>query len=160
MARAGAESLVAGTVIAVRVNTRVDLVGDVGVMRTSVGAGAVGSSMSGATDAVRCSEASASAESLVVSTVITIRVNTRVELVGDVGVMRTSVGASAGAMGISNPGASASDGLMAGTVITIRINTGVSLIGNVGAVRTGVGAATLGGSSGSASQRLGGAVGS
>jgi hypothetical protein len=143
-ANTSAVGLVASAVVTVRVDTRVKLVGNVGVVRTGVGAGGVGCSVGGAADAV-------AAERLVASAVVTVRVDARIDLVGDVGVMRASVGAGAGA--------GAGYSLMASTVITVRVDTGIGLVGDVGAVGTSVGAAATLGGSGSASQRVVGVVG-
>jgi hypothetical protein len=103
------KTLVASTVVAVRVDAGIGLVGDVRAVRTSSGAasGAMGSAIARACSSGRVSRSktgtssSASDTCFMASTVVTVRVDTGVELVGDVGAVGPRSGAASGAVGRS-----------------------------------------------------------
>jgi hypothetical protein len=59
-----------------------------------------------------------------------IRVNARIKLVGNVGVMGTSVGA--GGIVSRSKANTARDSSMAYMVITVRVHAGIRLVGDVG----------------------------
>ena len=112
-----AEGVMLSTVVTVRINTGVDLVGDLRVVGAGVGAASVGGASSGvgtsqasgtsssgsSSGAVGTSQArgtvssTSSAKGIVLSAVVTVRVDAGVDLVGDLGVVRASVGAAVGA---------------------------------------------------------------
>lgn len=109
---------VSGTSISVRVYSRIELVGDVGVMRAGI-AGSV--------------SAETANSSPMSTTSVSIGIHARVKLVGNIGVVRTS--------GVGRVCSVATGCVTAQTAmsVSVRVNTRVELVSNVGVVGTRIG---------------------
>lgn len=132
---------IGGTVVAVGVVAWVSLVGDVGVVRAVVGgAGSMGSAVAagGASSTVSISTVGVGT---VCSTVVKVRVDAGIDLVGRVGVVRTVVGRPSvssvrpstcvGTVSTVSTGSTVGGGSISSTIVKIGIYTGIDLVGRI-----------------------------